>query len=204
MERFRDVLLDVWREACRHIEIAESTAAIAPMLAHHLPLSSGPRPSARWRTVGTRYGRTGADRTGADPGGHAYVAYSCQARPLNRMVSFGGGAPHAAREAERRPCRPRAAGTRRGCNCRAAARSGRPGWYARASSESPQDVQATAPADGSGAARTVRRRARKRSPPARTGRLAQRPKRTRARSFPVSVVKTWGKQSSAPTRDCGW
>ncbi len=40
MERFRDVLLDVWREACRHIEIAESTAAIAPMLAHHLPLAA--------------------------------------------------------------------------------------------------------------------------------------------------------------------
>jgi transcriptional regulator with GAF, ATPase, and Fis domain len=39
MERFRDVLLDVWREACRHIEIAESTATIAPMLAHHLPLA---------------------------------------------------------------------------------------------------------------------------------------------------------------------
>ena len=40
MELFREVLLDVWREACRHIEISESTATIATMLAKHLPLES--------------------------------------------------------------------------------------------------------------------------------------------------------------------
>jgi len=39
MERFRDVLLDVWREVCRHIEIRESAATIAEMLANHLPLA---------------------------------------------------------------------------------------------------------------------------------------------------------------------
>lgn len=38
MEVFRDVLLDVWREACRHIEISESTAAISQMLTRHLPI----------------------------------------------------------------------------------------------------------------------------------------------------------------------
>lgn len=38
MEKFRSVLLNVWREACRHIEIAESATAIAPMLSRHLPL----------------------------------------------------------------------------------------------------------------------------------------------------------------------
>lgn len=32
------LLLDVWREACRHIEIASSTATIALLLAEHLPL----------------------------------------------------------------------------------------------------------------------------------------------------------------------
>lgn len=32
------LLLDVWREACRHIEISQSTATIAAMLAPHLPL----------------------------------------------------------------------------------------------------------------------------------------------------------------------
>jgi hydrogenase-4 transcriptional activator len=39
MDYFREVLLDVWREACRHIEINQSAATIAPMLAQHLPLS---------------------------------------------------------------------------------------------------------------------------------------------------------------------
>jgi transcriptional regulator with GAF, ATPase, and Fis domain len=39
-EPFRDVLLEVWREACRHIEIHESAATIATMLERHLPLSA--------------------------------------------------------------------------------------------------------------------------------------------------------------------
>jgi hydrogenase-4 transcriptional activator len=34
------LLLAIWREACRHIEIAESTATLAPMLAEHLPLDA--------------------------------------------------------------------------------------------------------------------------------------------------------------------
>jgi transcriptional regulator with GAF, ATPase, and Fis domain len=38
-EPFRDVLLDVWREVCRHIEIHESTSTIAAMLERHLPLA---------------------------------------------------------------------------------------------------------------------------------------------------------------------
>lgn len=33
---FEPILVQVWREACRHIEIAESTAAIAEVLASHL------------------------------------------------------------------------------------------------------------------------------------------------------------------------
>jgi hydrogenase-4 transcriptional activator len=39
MERFRDSLLDVWREACRHIEIHESTGNVARLLAKELPLA---------------------------------------------------------------------------------------------------------------------------------------------------------------------
>jgi len=38
MRRYDEVLLKVWREACRHIEIGESTATITPVLAEHLPL----------------------------------------------------------------------------------------------------------------------------------------------------------------------
>lgn len=37
MRRFMPMLLDVWREACRHIEIAESTDRMAPVLARRLP-----------------------------------------------------------------------------------------------------------------------------------------------------------------------
>ena len=37
MEQFQQVLLNVWQEACRHIEIGESTANIAAMLARHIP-----------------------------------------------------------------------------------------------------------------------------------------------------------------------
>jgi hydrogenase-4 transcriptional activator len=38
MERFREVLLAVWREACQHIEISESIAGFADLLAPHVPL----------------------------------------------------------------------------------------------------------------------------------------------------------------------
>ena len=40
MNSFQDLLLDVWREACRHIEIRQSTVTLAEMLAEHLPLAS--------------------------------------------------------------------------------------------------------------------------------------------------------------------
>jgi len=39
MEKFHEILLDVWREACRHIEIGESTATIAQLLEDRMPLS---------------------------------------------------------------------------------------------------------------------------------------------------------------------
>src|SRR5262245_38147269 len=38
MDRFHRLLLDVWREACRHIEIAEATDLITPLLLRHLPI----------------------------------------------------------------------------------------------------------------------------------------------------------------------
>src|SRR5207249_4639205 len=39
VDRFSSVLLDVWREAGRHIEIRESASNIARLLAEHLPLA---------------------------------------------------------------------------------------------------------------------------------------------------------------------
>jgi transcriptional regulator with GAF, ATPase, and Fis domain len=38
MQQYRELLLDIWREACRHIEITHSTGAIASFLAPHLPI----------------------------------------------------------------------------------------------------------------------------------------------------------------------
>jgi transcriptional regulator with GAF, ATPase, and Fis domain len=40
VDRFREILLAVWREACQHIEIEESAAGISKLLAEHLPLAS--------------------------------------------------------------------------------------------------------------------------------------------------------------------
>jgi hydrogenase-4 transcriptional activator len=39
-EEFRDLLLDVWREACRHIEVPQSTATIARLLTDWIPLEA--------------------------------------------------------------------------------------------------------------------------------------------------------------------
>jgi transcriptional regulator with GAF, ATPase, and Fis domain len=39
-DSFQDLLLDIWREACRHIEIRESAMTLAEMLAEHFPLAS--------------------------------------------------------------------------------------------------------------------------------------------------------------------
>jgi transcriptional regulator with GAF, ATPase, and Fis domain len=38
MERFIPLLLDIWREVCRHIEIGESVARLAPILVRRLPV----------------------------------------------------------------------------------------------------------------------------------------------------------------------
>ena len=39
VEEFRTVLLEVWREACRHIEISRSTETIAMLLAKEVPIA---------------------------------------------------------------------------------------------------------------------------------------------------------------------
>lgn len=40
LDQFRSLLLDIWREACRHIEIQEATGNIAVMLARQLPVGA--------------------------------------------------------------------------------------------------------------------------------------------------------------------
>jgi hydrogenase-4 transcriptional activator len=39
MEKFKEIILDVWKEACRHIQIAESVPLISHLLIRHLPLN---------------------------------------------------------------------------------------------------------------------------------------------------------------------
>src|SRR5262245_4207787 len=38
MERYNQILLDVWREACRHIEISDAADLITPLIVRQLPL----------------------------------------------------------------------------------------------------------------------------------------------------------------------
>ena len=38
MDKFQEILLDVWREACHHIEISASCANIAGLLVNHMPI----------------------------------------------------------------------------------------------------------------------------------------------------------------------
>ncbi len=38
MDTYRELMLNVWREACRHIEISQSTSTIAGFLAEYLPI----------------------------------------------------------------------------------------------------------------------------------------------------------------------
>ncbi len=40
MDEVKDLLLDIWREACRHIEIGESAGNLAKLIAKHLPIAS--------------------------------------------------------------------------------------------------------------------------------------------------------------------
>ncbi len=40
MEQSRELLLGIWREACRHIDISESSGTIAAMLAERIPLAT--------------------------------------------------------------------------------------------------------------------------------------------------------------------
>jgi transcriptional regulator with GAF, ATPase, and Fis domain len=77
-ERFIQLLLDVWREVCQHIEIAEAVARIAPLLVRRLPLDvmlvRQIDPQRGWvETVAAGLGRPGAlpERTRSECASHA-------------------------------------------------------------------------------------------------------------------------------------
>jgi hydrogenase-4 transcriptional activator len=87
MERFRDVLLDVWREACRHIEIHESTDAIAPMLARHLPLAG-----LLVRRLDAQHSQLETVAVGHPPAGRLYASPRSPLSPARykRLVTWAG------------------------------------------------------------------------------------------------------------------
>ena len=89
MDRTRELLLDVWREACRHIEINESTTTVAGLLARALPLDCVivrrfDVQGSSWETVA--FGRVKSSRTARPARG------SLLAAKLKRIMSWAGEA----------------------------------------------------------------------------------------------------------------
>jgi transcriptional regulator with GAF, ATPase, and Fis domain len=83
MERFTQLLLDVWREVCRHIEIEESVARVAPLLVRRLPeglllVRHIDLPRSCVETVATGLGR--AERVSLHP------RTACSAVELERLL----------------------------------------------------------------------------------------------------------------------
>jgi len=93
MERFQEILLEVWREACRHIEIGESTATIARMLLPHMPLAY-----VLVRRIDHVKGSLETVAAGpSDPGPPwAETRQSCSEEELGRLVVWcrGGAVAH--------------------------------------------------------------------------------------------------------------
>ena len=87
MERFAHLLLGVWREACRHIQIGESVERIAPLLGHRLPVDlvlirhfDLQRPCAETVAVGSC-------RPGSVP---ARARTECSPQDLERILAWCG------------------------------------------------------------------------------------------------------------------
>ncbi len=85
MERFQPVLLNVWQEACRHIEISQSTATIAAMLVEHIPVEQvlvrrvdGARPCLETVAVGL----AGSEY------GHPDARTDCSAAELESLLAW--------------------------------------------------------------------------------------------------------------------
>ncbi len=87
MEDFQSVLLSVWREACRHIEIAESTANIAAMLVQRMPLE---QVLVRRLDVERSSLETVAVGLGAAGTGLPHVRTVCSADQMDRLLNWYG------------------------------------------------------------------------------------------------------------------
>ena len=85
MERFQKLLLAVWREACRHIEIGESVETIAPMLVDDFPLEQ-----LYVRRIDTQRSCVETVAVGfpAAPRGDAETRRECSAAQAKRLVAW--------------------------------------------------------------------------------------------------------------------
>jgi hydrogenase-4 transcriptional activator len=85
MERFGSLLLDVWREACRHIEIGESVELLAPILVRRLPLD------LMWlRRIDSKRGWLETVATGCNnvPSMSAPARSDCSEQELNAILGW--------------------------------------------------------------------------------------------------------------------
>jgi len=85
MERFMPLLLDVWREACRHIEISESLDRMAPVLARRLPVSLVLVRRIDLQRSCVETVAMGLGRPGPHPG---QTRDGCSAEELDRLVGW--------------------------------------------------------------------------------------------------------------------
>ena len=85
MEDFQAVLLSVWREACRHIEITQSTANIAAMLVEWMPLEQ-----VLVRRLDLRRSSLETVAVGLGPAGAGlpHVRTVCSAEQLDCLLSW--------------------------------------------------------------------------------------------------------------------
>ena len=85
MDKFHEILLDVWREACRHIEIAESAATIAQMLVRHMPIQQF---IVRRIDPARSCVETVATGLGGSEGSVAHVRTECSAAQMAELTSW--------------------------------------------------------------------------------------------------------------------
>jgi hydrogenase-4 transcriptional activator len=85
MEKFQAALLGVWREACRHIEITQSTANIAAMLVEWMPLEQ-----VLVRRLDLKRSSLETVAVGMEPSGKSlpHVRTVCSADQLDRLLTW--------------------------------------------------------------------------------------------------------------------
>src|SRR5262245_23571451 len=85
MSRFENLLLDVWREACRHAEIGDSVALHAPELFRQLPLDVLMVRRIDFERSSIETVATGLGRPGPDPARHLDPLTGSQ---LERLIGW--------------------------------------------------------------------------------------------------------------------